>query len=269
MARWMLPALAILVLPMAVADAPAHEGGHDDHGDGRDVCIFTKHGKQSDHAADAKPANPGGGGGGGGGGKVDTCSKTYAKWTVSSLDVYINSSNGPSTIDAATFEAYVQNALNEWACHSGLGETVTLNFVGSSAGAEITVSWGNLGTTGILGQAATSYFGGAISHSDVTMNSNQSAFQWTAGPSPSLDADGCAVEVSNGNTSSNDYDLLSVLTHEIGHSLGVSHPSNRCRSNDGCYSETMYSCTDAEEFMRRALNAGDQLSASTLYGSQQ
>jgi hypothetical protein len=269
MARWMLPALAVLVLPMAVAEAPAHEGEHHGGGNdkGQDVCVFTKHGNQANHAADAKPANPGGGGGGGG--NTTTCSKTYAKWTAASLDVYINSSGGPSTIDASTFESYVQHAFNEWSCHSGLGESVTINFLGSSAGAEITVSWGNLGTTGILGQAATSYFGGVISHSDITMNSNQSAFSWTAGPSPSLDADGCAVEVSNGNVNSDNYDLLSVLTHEIGHSLGISHPSNRCRSNDACYAVTMYSCTDAEEFMRRALNEGDRLSASTLYGADQ
>ena len=267
MARWMVPVLAGLLLPMSAMHATAHEGGHeggDDHG--KDICIFTKHGRQSNHAADARPSNPGGGGGGP---KQDACSKTYAKWNATSLDVYVDSSGGPSTLDAATFEAYVQNALNEWSCHSGIGESLTLNFVGSSAGAEITVSWGNLGTTGILGQAATSYFGGVISHSDITMNSNQNAFSWTAGPSPSLDADGCAVEVSNGNLNSSNYDFLSVLTHEIGHSLGISHPSNRCRSNDACYGETMYSCTDAEEFMRRALNAGDKLSVSTLYGADQ
>ena len=140
MARWMVPVLAALLLPMSAMHATAHEGGHEggNGGDGRDVCIFTKHGRQSDHAANAKPANPGGGGGGGG--KRDSCSKTYAKWNATTLDVYVNSANGPSAIDATTFEAYVQNALNEWSCHSGLGESVTLKPAAEAAQAGTNLS---------------------------------------------------------------------------------------------------------------------------------
>ncbi len=253
----------LLVLPLGAPVAAGHSD--DDKGKGPpddvDVCEYAAHGSTAEKARGA--------GNGTGAGKVDTCSKTFARWTATSLDVYVNAANGPSAIAGTTFTDFVQKALTEWGCHSGIGESLTLNFVSSPSGAEITVGWGNLGTTGILGQAATSAFKGVISHSDVTMNSNQAAFSWTAGPAPSVDANGCAVEVGNGNTASSSYDLLSVLTHEIGHSLGVSHPSSRCSAGDHCYPVTMYSCTDAEEFMRRALNAGDVLSIKSLYGAQQ
>ena len=140
---------------------------------------------------------------------------------------------------------------------------MTFNFVGSPVGAEITVSWGNLGSTGVLGRASTSFIGNSISHSAITMNNN-AALGWTAGPGPSVDGDDCAVEAANAAT--NLFDFLSVMTHEVGHSLGVAHPNNRCSARDKCYPETMYSCTDSGEYMRRALNPGDQAAIASLYG---
>ncbi len=245
--------------------APAAAGAGGGRGHATDTCVYTAHGSAAERTENAKG---GAGSGGGGGGKQDTCSKTYARWTKSNLNVYLDASGGPGAIDAGTYGAYLGDALTEWACNSGLGESVTITFLASPTGADIAVGWGNLGSTGILGQTTTYYLAGVISSSTVAMNTNQAAFLWTAGPAPALDADGCAVEAANGNTNSSNYDFLSVLTHEIGHSLGISHPNRRCSASDHCYPETMFSCTDAEEFMRRALNPGDVLSVSTLYGSQ-
>jgi hypothetical protein len=234
-------------------------------------CSYCAHGSEAERRLPAKPENtpgngPGGGGGGGGGDDGDkkpACSKTFAAWTGSNINVFIDSSGGPGEIP---FENYVRLALAEWACHSGLGESVTISVVSTAADADITIGWGNLGSNGILGQAATSYVGGVILHSDITMNSDQSAFKWTAGEPPEV-VGGCAVEVANGDTSTNNYDFLSVMTHEVGHALGVAHPNNRCSTRDKCYAESMYACTDAEEYMRRALNAGDKASAVSLYGA--
>lgn len=268
-------AVLIVGLPFVGVGAPDAAAGGDEKARVEvDHCKYLMRSRSGDHAHDedehgTEAARPGGGGpgSGGGGGKTPTCAKTFARWTSSAIDVYVDDAGAPSTVSAGALSSLLQNVIAEWDCHSGVGETLAVNFVGSSSGAEITVRWGNLGTTGILGQAATTYAGGVISHSDVTMNSNQSAFLWTEGPSPSLDAGGCAIAVANGNTASNLYDLLSVLTHEVGHSLGLSHPNNRCRSSDACYAETMYSCTDAEEYARRSVSAGDEAAITSLYGS--
>lgn len=255
----LLAAVALLISSVAVV-RPASAGG-DGKGSQKDVCVYSAHGSESERTQHARAGGPSGGGG-----KTDTCSKTYAKWNRASLNLWLDGSGGP--LDAATYDDYARKAFAEWSCHSGLGETVTLVFLSSPTGADITLGWSDLGTTGILGQTTTWYASGVISSSIVQMNTNQGAFLWTAGPSPSIDAGGCAIEAGNGNTNSNYYDFLSVLTHEIGHSLGISHPSRRCSSVDHCYPETMYSCTDAEEYMRRALNPGDVLSVSALYGTQ-
>ena len=78
--------------------------------------------------------------------------------------------------------------------------------------------------------------------------------------------DFCAAEVGNGDTASSNYDLLSVLLHEVGHAIGIDHPNKRCSTRDKCYEESMYSCTDAEEYMRRAINPGDEAAVQSLYG---
>lgn len=232
-----------------------------------DVCVYTGHGTASGKVHHGKPEGAGNGKGGGGGGKNATCGKTFAQWKGSNINVHVDGSGAPSTASGSLLADYSVLAMQEWACHSGLGESITVTWVSTAASADITIAWGDLGTSGVLGQAATSYFRKEIFSSAITMNSNQAAFSWTAGPAPSVDGAGCAVEVGNGSTSSSNYDLLSVLTHEIGHALGVSHPNNKCQSSDPCYPETMYSCTDAEEFMRRALDAGDRGAIASNYGN--
>ena len=259
--------LGLPFLPVGVPDAAAGGGGRP--ATEVDRCVYLARGHAADHAGESDahavdPAKPGGGGETGNGPKTPTCAKTYARWTAFPIAVWVDDVGDP-TASGSALSTLVVHVLNEWACHSGLAPA---SFTGatSAAAANVTISWGDLGTTGILGQVATSYFGGLISHSDITMNSNQAAFLWTLGPAPAVDGGGCATPASNGNTASSNYDLLSVLLHEFGHSLGMSHPNNRCRSSDACYAETMYSCTDAEEFMRRSLNLGDVTAISSLYG---
>ena len=78
-----------------------------------------------------------------------------------------------------------------------------------------------------------------------------------------MDANGCAVDELNG--AGNAYDFLSVMFHEVGHAIGIAHPHNRCDPADECYPESMNACTDAEEFMRRALNQGDKDAIAANY----
>ncbi len=254
--------LAILVGPGGTPAALA-KGSGDKEKIEVDHCALSAHGLH-EHPADRAR---GGRDSTGGSGKTPLCSKTFAKWSGTSIAVYIDTSGTPSSLGAASFEDYAKKAFTEWSCHSGLGESVAITYVTSASAAGITIGWGNLGTSGVLGQASTSYWRGEILGSEITMNSNQASFTWTLGPAPRTDGGGCEVEIGDDGAATS-YDLFLVLLHEIGHGLGCSHPNNRCRSNDPRYFETMYSCTDAGEYSRRALNPGDRLSISRLYGSQ-
>jgi len=54
-------------------------------------------------------------------------------------------------------------------------------------------------------------------------------------------------------------DFLSIATHEIGHAMGMDHPS------DTCTEETMYAYSGWSEIKKRDLNAGDILGIRKLY----
>ncbi len=54
-------------------------------------------------------------------------------------------------------------------------------------------------------------------------------------------------------------DFLNVATHEIGHAMGLDHPS------DTCTEETMYAYADWRETKKRTLNAGDIAGIQKLY----
>ena len=54
-------------------------------------------------------------------------------------------------------------------------------------------------------------------------------------------------------------DFENIVTHEIGHSIGMGHP------DDTCTEETMYRFADFGETKKRDLNAGDIAGISELY----
>jgi hypothetical protein len=54
-------------------------------------------------------------------------------------------------------------------------------------------------------------------------------------------------------------DFLSIATHEIGHAMGLDHPS------DTCTEETMYAYSGWSETKKRDLNAGDIAGIQKLY----
>jgi matrixin len=250
-------AAALGLAAAAMAASPAAQTDRHDLRMQKDLCTCYIHGSTAER--DNERGGPHGAGGGGGK-PQKTCSKVFAKWS-HSVAVYVSDAGAPAGF-ANALSTYADNCYDTWACSSGL----TFSIVNDPGSADIAVGWGDLGSTGILGQTSTSYFNGIIAASNVVMNSNVSSFNWTVGPTQGTDADGCFTETLNGNTASSNYDLLSVLLHEIGHSLGVSHPTSRCSTRDDCYIDTMNPCTDAEEYMRRTLADGDILSIQTNYG---
>ena len=271
MNRYATTAAATAVLALLLYAAPSQPPASAKAKGERHSCVYAVHGSAADHARKAKGGNPGKPDkkppkGGRKGGKV--CGKTFAKWTGTTISVWVDATtDAPTAALGTALDNFVNEALDEWSCYSALGDDVMFKDAANEDDADITIVWGNLGSTGILGGASTLHVGGEIIDSDVIMNSNQSAFTWIA-PGTSTDANGCQNEVANGDTSTDSIDLFSVLLHEIGHALGIDHPNGACRTKDKCYPETMYSCTDAEEFMRRALNGGDKFAIQQNYGAE-
>ncbi len=62
------------------------------------------------------------------------------------------------------------------------------------------------------------------------------------------------------NAVSGYFDFLSIATHEMGHSAGLSHPS------DTCVEETMYRYISQGQDKERSLHAGDIAGIKNLYG---
>ncbi len=54
-------------------------------------------------------------------------------------------------------------------------------------------------------------------------------------------------------------DFENIATHEIGHAMGLSHPS------DTCLEETMYAFASEGETKKRTLEAGDIAGINKLY----
>ena len=54
-------------------------------------------------------------------------------------------------------------------------------------------------------------------------------------------------------------DFENIATHELGHSIGMGHPSSEC------IEETMYAYADFGETKKRTLNTGDIEGISELY----
>lgn len=127
----------------------------------------------------------------------------------------------------------------------------------------VSVVWGSLGPDGVAGMAYVSSAGGLITDVDVVLNSD---VRWSnQAVSPAGEAGGalggiCPVAVFCPNV----FDLQSILTHELGHVLGLDdlNPGARsCWAGDPAdvadYTETMYACYFPGSTSKRTLEAGD------------
>lgn len=70
-----------------------------------------------------------------------------------------------------------------------------------------------------------------------------------------------AYAYGDATTDSSLADLQAIATHELGHALGLDHPSGDCTE------ETMYAYYSLGETHQRSLHAGDIAGATELYGA--
>lgn len=198
--------------------------------------------------------NPGGGGGGGrpdGGG--DKCYAPLAKnvkWKdAEDYMVDVRNSHGIAT---STFETIVTNGVEKWDDQTPanifgglIDNSIEPLTIGVSSNGKNEVVFGEIsGDSAIAVTYVWGIWGGPPQGREIRewdMIYDDSSFIW--------DTDGNA----------NDMDFDNIFTHEVGHAVGLGHPS------DTCSEETMYRFAGEGETKKRDLNDGDIAGVVDLY----
>lgn len=129
-----------------------------------------------------------------------------------------------------------------------------------SSGALVVIQFGPTQTTESAATTWLTYSGEHITKADVNLNAMKlwgtvaPSVQLVTGETPGLTGTGCPQ-------CANFLDLQNVLTHELGHVLGLDHLVTTCGTIFDAmdWGQTMYGCTQAGDTSRRTLNYGDIL----------
>ena len=167
---------------------------------------------------------------------------TFAKWGSNSATFYANPSNGD--VDPAAAEAAIQAGLNAWSTQAGS------SFRYNYGGRVNDTSTGNDGRNVVIFRNASG--GGALA----------TTYSWWSGSSL-VDSDvivwdGDYTFFTGTSGCSGGAYLEDVLTHELGHALGLNHSSDTAA--------TMYPSLSWCSMDMRTLAADDMAGAQALYG---
>ena len=167
---------------------------------------------------------------------------TFAKWGSNSATFYANPSN--ADVDSAAAEAAIQASLNVWSTEAG--STFRYNY----GGRVNDTSTGNDGRNVVVFRNASG--GGALA----------TTYSWWSGSSL-VDSDvivwdGDYTFFTGTSGCSGGAYLEDVLTHELGHALGLNH--------SGDAAATMYPSLSWCSMEMRTLAADDMAGAQALYG---
>jgi hypothetical protein len=193
------------------------------------------------------PGTPGGGSGGGG----STCYAFLAngaKWK--GAEPYVVDPSNNEGLNNSDVTNAVATAIGAWESAAsdndifGGASTGNLTLNLSNLNNVNEVAFGNYTTGGVI--AVTNvwgYFNGPTSRRelvewDMMIDTD---FTWSNSGEPGK------------------MDLLNILTHEIGHAMGLGHPS------DSCTEETMFRFADNGETKKQTLEAGDKAGIRALY----
>jgi len=203
----------------------------------------------------AKPDNPGGGKGGGKGNK-DNGSSCYAhlakgaKWKV--VEPWVLNPSNMHGLSESFLLSNTANNFQKWEDEAsveiiGNGSITYATLVADEVSPDNLneIYFGNISDPGVIGVTITwGIFGGPPRNRElVEMDQiyDQVDFSW------------------NNDGSAGDMDYENISTHEIGHGLGMGHPT------DDCTEETMFRFASEGETNKRDLNAGDISGIANLY----
>jgi hypothetical protein len=196
----------------------------------------------------ARPPWAGGGGGGGGGSTCFAFIANGAGWrTAEPWEVYNGSDDG---VTQAELVNRVSGAIGAWETAAGAniagtgGNGTTAVNLNATDNRNV-VQFGSISSSGAI--AVTNvwgFFRGPTSTREIVewdMILDDRDFSWST------------------TGAANAMDVLNIVTHEIGHALGMGHPENTCTL------ETMYAFATEGEIIKRDLHDGDIAGIIALY----
>lgn len=215
----------------------------------------------------AKPPWAGGGGGGGGGGDEPTCYAFIAegyKWRQKygwNEDWYLDVASFPAGApwgDMTLALAILNGSVDDWENAAGkvmlgdgdLGDPVldSYNAGGPSLDTKNVVYYGNYPQSGVI---AVTYTWGVWR--------GKTSKRYIAEWDQLYDSD-WNWSVTTGAPASGTMDFWNIAKHELGHSIGLGHPSEA-----GCEAVTMWATAPIAETDKRSLEPGDEDGAHALY----
>jgi hypothetical protein len=186
---------------------------------------------------------------GGGGTTCYTLLAAGAKWRVSE-PFLVNASKAPSSVGSAMTDL-MSTDVGTWESAAaadifGVGSSssaynVNLNAVDGSNGAE----FGPIADAGVIAVTYTwGQFGGPPQSRGLVewdMLFDNQDFDWSTTGAPDA------------------MDFRNISTHELGHAMGLGHPSGTCTE------ESMYAYASPGETKKQSLNAGDSAGINVMY----
>lgn len=163
----------------------------------------------------------------------------------------LNTAGAPSSVGSANFAALASSAFSTWSA-TNVGNKVTFqrgpdtNVSQKGLDGKNIIAWGRTSSTA-LAVTYTWYYPstGLVAEVDTIFNKK---FPWSYSP------------YSTGCADPNSYDAQNILTHELGHWMGIDDNSNTSFANN-----TMYAYGAKGEIKKDTLTTGDITAVNKLY----